>query len=100
MRIVTLILALIITFVPVNEADTETHQIVQTVNGRAITFEAPLGMCVFDPEFSFDKDHLAYLVEKNRPENTVVLVFADCTELEKSRKWSTNMLKNFETILF
>ena len=85
---------------PVSAAVGATHQIVKTVNGRAITFEAPPGMCAFDPGYPSDNDYLDYMTALNEPANTLVLVFTVCSELENSRISLETQLRDYEIVLF
>ena len=100
MRIFALVMTMVFVILPINAVVGATHQIVKTVNGRAITFEAPPSMCVFDPEYPSDKEYLDFMAEENKPDNTLVLVFTVCSELEKSRTSSNTVMSNYEVILF
>lgn len=100
MRILAFILILASGFLPSKAIHAANHQIVKTVNGRAITFEAPPGMCAFDPEYQTDKVYLDNMREVNKPENTLVAVFTVCSELERSRNSANVILSDYEIILF
>ena len=100
MRIFAFVLFLVFVILPVSAAVGATHQIVKTVNGRAITFEAPPGMCAFVPGYPSDKDYLDYMTALNEPAYTLVLVFTVCSELENSQISSETQLRDYEIVLF
>ena len=98
-RLSALIWALVFAALPAAAVDAATHRIVQTINGRTVTFTPPRGMCALNPEHAADKQRLDVVRELNKPTNQLIAMFAECSELDRFREQPALGLDNFEIIL-